>query len=48
MQVDDLRLDLLRVQLKAGVDALDRGDFIAVDDADREAALDRPAAPDAR
>ena len=30
---DALKLKALRVQIKAGVDALDRGDFVEVDDA---------------
>jgi antitoxin ParD1/3/4 len=29
---DKLRLKALRVQIKAGVDALERGDFVKVDD----------------
>jgi len=31
---DALKLKALRAQIKAGVDALDRGDFVEVDDAD--------------
>jgi antitoxin ParD1/3/4 len=34
---DGLRLEALRAQIKAGVDALDRGDFVEVEDADLEA-----------
>jgi antitoxin ParD1/3/4 len=30
---DALKLKALRIQIKAGVDALDRGDFVEVDDA---------------
>jgi antitoxin ParD1/3/4 len=31
---DDLKLKALRRQIKAGVDALDRGDFVEVDERD--------------
>jgi antitoxin ParD1/3/4 len=48
LKADELQLDLLRTQLQAGLDALDRGDFIELDDADLDAALDDLAAPDAR
>ena len=37
---DALKLKALRAQIKAGVDALDRGDFIEVDKDDLEAYLD--------
>jgi antitoxin ParD1/3/4 len=40
LEADDLQLQLLRTQLKAGLDALDRGAFTEVDDADLDAALD--------
>jgi antitoxin ParD1/3/4 len=40
VKADDLQLELLRTQLKAGLDALDRGAFTDVDDADLDAALD--------
>ncbi len=30
---DELKLKALRLQIKAGVEALDRGDFVEVDDA---------------
>lgn len=33
---DGLKLEALRAQLKAGVDALDRGDFVELDDASLE------------
>jgi antitoxin ParD1/3/4 len=36
---DSLRLKALRAQIKAGVDALDRGDFVEVEDADLEGYL---------
>ncbi|MBI5128093.1 MAG: type II toxin-antitoxin system ParD family antitoxin [Rhodopseudomonas palustris] len=45
---DELELDLLRTQLQAGLDALDRGEFTELDDADLDAALDGLAAPDSR
>jgi hypothetical protein len=35
-----LKLDLLRSQVKAGLDALARGDFVGVGDADLDAAFD--------
>ena len=37
---DALKLKVLRAQLKAGVDALERGDFVDVDDADLETFLE--------
>jgi antitoxin ParD1/3/4 len=45
---DSLRLKALRAQIKAGVEALDRGDFVDVHDADLDAYLDRLPAPTAR
>ena len=45
---DSLRLKALRAQIKAGVDALDRGDFVEVDDADLEGYLERVPMPAAR
>ena len=44
LQADDLQLELLRTQLKAGLDALDRGAHTEVDDAGLDAALDELAA----
>ncbi|WP_366556482.1 type II toxin-antitoxin system ParD family antitoxin [Aquibaculum sediminis] len=41
LQTDDLKLDLLRTQIQAGLAALDRGAFTEVDDADLDDALDR-------
>jgi antitoxin ParD1/3/4 len=38
---DSLRLKALRAQIKAGVEALDRGDFAEVEDADLEEYLER-------
>lgn len=48
LEADALQLDVLRTQLRAGIEALDRGEFIEVDDADLDAVLDSLAAPDAR
>ena len=45
---DSLRLKALRAQIKAGVDALDRGDFAEVEDADLEGYLERLATPAAK
>jgi antitoxin ParD1/3/4 len=42
--VDALKLKALRAQIKAGVDALDRGDFVEIDDADLDSFLERLAA----
>ncbi|MBI4472619.1 MAG: hypothetical protein HY646_08125 [Acidobacteria bacterium] len=38
-QEDALKLKLLREQIRAGVDALQRGDFVEVDEADLETYL---------
>jgi antitoxin ParD1/3/4 len=38
---DSLRLKALRAQIRAGVDALDRGDFAEVENADLEEYLER-------
>jgi antitoxin ParD1/3/4 len=48
LKTDELKLELLRTQVKAGLDALDRGAFTEVDDADLDATLDRLAANGAR
>lgn len=40
IQADELKLDLLRTQLQAGLAALEAGRFTEVDDADLDAALD--------
>ena len=48
---DSLKLKVLRAQIKTGIDALERGDFTEVDDADLEGYLERlmtPAPRDAR
>ncbi|MGH7814382.1 MAG: type II toxin-antitoxin system ParD family antitoxin [Candidatus Binataceae bacterium] len=41
---DALKLKALRMRIKAGIDALERGDFEEIEDADLEAYLDRLAA----
>jgi antitoxin ParD1/3/4 len=43
LQVDELKLELLRTHVKAGLDALERGEFTEVEDADLDATLDRLA-----
>jgi antitoxin ParD1/3/4 len=45
---DALKLDKLRLSLKAGVAALDRGDDDEVEDSNLDAYLDRLAAPPPR
>lgn len=40
---DEMKLTLLRRQLKAGVEALDQGAFTEIDDADLDSTLDRLA-----
>ena len=40
---DALKLKALRVQIKAGIEALDRGDFIEVGDRELDSYLDRLA-----
>jgi antitoxin ParD1/3/4 len=42
---DALKLKALRVQIKAGIDALDRGDFVEVDDAELHDYLEGLTAP---
>jgi antitoxin ParD1/3/4 len=39
-QEDALKLKALRMQIKAGVDALERGDFIEIDEADLDSYLE--------
>lgn len=41
---DELKLAALRALIKEGTEALDRGDFIDIDDADLDSTLDRLAA----
>lgn len=48
LETDALKLDLLRTQIRAGLDALDRGAFTEVDDTDLDAALDDLATHGAR
>jgi antitoxin ParD1/3/4 len=48
VKTDDLKLEILRAQVKAGLDALERGDYTEVDDADLDAALDALVAPSAQ
>jgi antitoxin ParD1/3/4 len=43
-----LKLDRLRLSIRHGVAALDRGDYTEVEDEDLDAALDDLAAPDRR
>jgi hypothetical protein len=40
---DDLKLTALRIQIKAGIDAIKRGDFAEIEAADLESYLDRLA-----
>jgi len=40
-----LKVELLRTHIKAGLDALERGSFTEVDDADLDATLDGLATP---
>ena len=42
---DALKLKALRVQIKAGIDALDRGEFVEVDDAELDDYLEGLTAP---
>ena len=37
---DELKLTALRKQIRSGADALDRGDFIEIDDVDLDTTLD--------
>ncbi len=45
---DSLRVKALRAQIKAGADALDRGDFVEVEDVELEAYLERLPVPATR
>jgi antitoxin ParD1/3/4 len=45
---DSLRLKALRVQIKSGVDSLERGEFAEVDDADLDGYLERLTTPAAK
>jgi antitoxin ParD1/3/4 len=42
---DEIKLEALRARIKAGTDALERGDFTEVDDADLEGYLERLPPP---
>jgi antitoxin ParD1/3/4 len=42
---DEIKLEALRARIKAGTDALERGDFTEVDDADLESHLERLTTP---
>lgn len=42
---DALKLKALRAQIKAGIDALDRGDFVEVDDAELDDYLEGLTGP---
>lgn len=42
---DELKLKALRIQIKAGVDAIKRGDFAEIEEADLESYLERLTAP---
>jgi antitoxin ParD1/3/4 len=46
--MDALKLERLRLSIKAGVAALDRGEYDEVEDADLDAYLDDLAAPTSR
>ena len=43
---DALKLKALRAQIRAGADALERGDFVEVSDADLESYLDKLTPPE--
>ncbi|HML14455.1 MAG TPA: type II toxin-antitoxin system ParD family antitoxin [Xanthobacteraceae bacterium] len=45
---DALKLRALRQQIKAGTDALDRGDYVEVDESELETFLDGLTAPSGR
>ncbi len=42
---DDLKLKALRIQIKAGIDAIKRGDFAKIEETDLEEYLERLTAP---
>jgi antitoxin ParD1/3/4 len=44
-QEDALKLKVLRAKINAGVDALDRGDFVEIGDADLDRFLEGLTAP---
>jgi antitoxin ParD1/3/4 len=45
---DKLRLKTLRAQIKLGIDAIDRGAFLEIDDVDLDAYLERLTSPAAK
>jgi len=45
---DALKLKALRQQIKAGTEALDRGDFVEVDESELETFLDRLTVPSSK
>ncbi len=47
-EMDALKLDKLRLSIKAGVEALDRGEYDEVEDANLDTYLDGLAAPASR
>lgn len=48
LKADELKLDVLRTQIKIGMEALDRGAFTEVDEADLNATLDALASSSAQ
>lgn len=42
---DDLKLKALRIEIKAGIDAINRGDFAEIEEPEIEDYLERLAAP---
>jgi antitoxin ParD1/3/4 len=48
LKMDELKLDVLRTQLKAGMDALERGEYTDIADGDLDAVFDGLAASRAR
>jgi antitoxin ParD1/3/4 len=45
---DALKLKMLRMHIKAGIEALDRGDFTEVDDSDLESYMEQLISPKAK
>jgi antitoxin ParD1/3/4 len=48
LKTDEMKLDVLRAQLKAGMDALERGEYTDIADSDLDAVFDGLAATRAR
>ncbi len=42
---DDLKLKALRLQIKAGINAIERGEFVEIEETDVEAYLNRMTTP---